>query len=237
MNQEKPFEYKTNEYYSEIVAADSCRKEYDIKNHSLLYLNTRPDFVFIGDSITQFWDLSLYFHFSKNLILNRGIAGDTTQYLNKRFDSDVIQLNPRYCILEIGTNDSLNLEGDYWKGIPPKEYNAVLNSAKSNYSEIISKAQNSDTQLILSTLLPISIPISPHETERKRYINELNQWISKMGEQYKLPVINYYTATVSPGTNRPLRNITVDGVHPNGNGYQIMSLLLKNTLSKNNIHI
>lgn len=89
-------------YYSEVVAADSRRKEFNIKNHSLMYSNQKPDFIFAGDSITHFWELNAYFRNPNLFIINRGIAGDNTTYLRKRFFTDVLQLEPKYCILDIG---------------------------------------------------------------------------------------------------------------------------------------
>ena len=47
--------YTRSEYFSSIAAADSRRKEFDIKNHSLIYTEQKPDFLFIGDSITHYW--------------------------------------------------------------------------------------------------------------------------------------------------------------------------------------
>ena len=82
--------YTRLEYFSEDVAADKNRKEFDIKNHTLCYTNQRPDFLFIGDSITEYWELNAYFRNSDQLIINRGIAGDTTKYLKKRFYVDAI---------------------------------------------------------------------------------------------------------------------------------------------------
>ena len=62
----------------------------------------------------------------KRLIINRGIAGDTTKYLKKRFYVDAVQLKPKYCILGIGINDSIELEGDYWKKLEPVPYSEKL---------------------------------------------------------------------------------------------------------------
>lgn len=229
--------YQTIPYFSEIVAADVRRKEFDIKNHSILRAQKVPTFLFIGDSITQYWELDTYFDTAHNLIINRGIAGDTTTYLNQRFAVDALQLKPHYCILGIGINDSINLEGDYWKLIPPRPYEEVLHLAQENIESIILQAQKSSTKLILTTLLPIAIPISQHEAERRQYICDMNLWLLTKAEQYKLPIINYYKALTYPGANKPLDNITIDGLHPNANGYEIMALLVKSTLAKQNILI
>lgn len=105
--------YTRSEYFSSIAAADSRRKEFDIKNHSLIYTEQKPDFLFIGDSITHYWELNAYFNLPGQLIVNRGIGGDTTEFLKRRFYVDALQLKPRYCIMGIGINGSIELEGDY----------------------------------------------------------------------------------------------------------------------------
>ena len=125
--------YMRLEYFSENVAADKKRKEFDIKNHALCYTNQKPDFLFIGDSITEYWELNAYFGSGNHFLVNRGIAGDTTKYLKKRFYTDAVQLRPRYCILGIGINDSIELEGDYWKRLEPTPYNRSSGNCKAAY--------------------------------------------------------------------------------------------------------
>lgn len=229
--------YEKVGYFSDIVAADNKRKEFDIKNHSIIRNGVKPDFLFIGDSITQYWELNAYFSKGNSLIINRGIEGDNTTYLNKRFSADALQLSPRYCILGIGINDSIDLEGDYWKLIPPLPYQDVLSKAIMNISEIITKAKASATTLILSSLLPIRIEVAQHESKRKHYICELNRWLENEAKKENLIYINYYPAAVYPGTNKLLDNITYDGLHPNARGYEIMSNILKSTLQKYGVSI
>ena len=228
--------YTRLEYFSEDVAADKNRKEFDIKNHTLCYTNQRPD-LFIGDSITEYWELNAYFRNSDQLIINRGIAGDTTKYLKKRFYVDAVQLKPKYCILGIGINDSIELEGDYWKKLEPVPYSEKLKIVKSNIIEIIQQAKKEKIMLILTSLLPINIPILRYERDRKMYIKELNEWLMEMAKMNNLIFVNYYATMTFPGTDKLLDGITYDGLHPNAKGYQIMATVLKNTLKKNGIRI
>lgn len=229
--------YMRLEYFSENVAADKKRKEFDIKNHSLCYTNQKPDFLFIGDSITEYWELNAYFRSDNHLIVNRGIAGDTTKYLKKRFYTDAVQLRPRYCILGIGINDSIELEGDYWKSLEPTPYNQVVATAKRHITEIIQQAKEENICLILTSLLPIHIPILMDERSRKNYIKELNDWLSEIAKKNNLIFVNYYATMVFPGTDKPLDRITYDGLHPNAKGYQIMATVLRSTLKKYEILI
>lgn len=229
--------YMRLEYFSENVAADKKRKEFDIKKHALCYTNQKPDFLFIGDSITEYWELNAYFGSGNHFLVNRGIAGDTTKYLKKRFYTDAVQLRPRYCILGIGINDSIELEGDYWKRLEPTPYNQVVATAKLHITEIVQQAKEENICLILTSLLPIHIPILMDERSRKNYIKELNEWLAEVAKKNNLIFVNYYATMVFPGTDKPLDKITYDGLHPNAKGYQIMATVLRNTLKKYEILI
>jgi len=65
--------------------------------------------VFFGDSITELWQVEAYFVPSGGILLNRGIGGDITPDMAKRFDADVIQLQPRNVVILAGTNDVARL--------------------------------------------------------------------------------------------------------------------------------
>lgn len=229
--------YTRLEYFSVNVAADSRRKEFDIKNHSLIYEKKQPDFLFIGDSITHYWELNGYFDQSDQLIVNRGIGGDTTTFLRKRFYVDAIQLSPKYCILGIGINDSIDLEGDYWKRLEPKPYDEVVETAKENLSDIILQAQNADMKLMIASILPINMPISLHEGTRMQYVKDMNLWMEKTAAERGLIYIDYYRELVEPKTGKIKDGTTYDGVHPNAVGYRVMADVLRNTLRESNIRI
>ena len=225
------------EYFTQTVAADSRRKEFDIKNHSLIYEGRKPDFLFIGDSITHYWELNNYFYQNGKLIVNRGIRGDTTAYLKKRFFVDAIQLKPQYCIMGIGINDSIDLEGDYWKRLEPRPYAQVISEAQKNIEDIIIRAGEGDLELILTSILPINIPISLHEEARIQYVEDMNRWISKTAKDYGKIFVDYYKVLLDPGTGRIKDGTTYDGLHPNAVGYRIMTEVLRETLKNNNIEI
>ena len=229
--------YMRLEYFTQTVAADSRRKEFDIKNHSLIYEGRKPDFLFIGDSITHYWELNNYFYQNGKLIVNRGIGGDTTAYLKKRFFVDAIQLKPQYCIMGIGINDSIDLEGDYWKRLEPRPYAQVISEAQKNIEDIIIRAGEGDLELILTSILPINIPISLHEEARIQYVEDMNRWISKTAKDYGKIFVDYYKVLLDPGTGRIKDGTTYDGLHPNAVGYRIITEVLRETLKNNNIEI
>ncbi len=77
--------YTRLEYFSEDVAADKNRKEFDIKNHTLCYTNQRAGLLCLLERpITEYWELNAYFRNSDQSIINRGIAGDTSKIFKKK---------------------------------------------------------------------------------------------------------------------------------------------------------
>jgi len=59
--------------------------------------------VFLGDSITQGWNLDQ--SFPGKPYINRGISGQTTPQMLVRFRQDVIDLQPKVVVILGGTND------------------------------------------------------------------------------------------------------------------------------------
>ncbi len=59
--------------------------------------------VFMGDSITDFWNLEE--HFPGQPYVNRGIGGQTTPQMLVRMYPDVIDLKPAAMVVLAGTND------------------------------------------------------------------------------------------------------------------------------------
>ena len=49
-------------YLSQVFRADERRMEFDCKNQTIIQKECPVDIVFIGDSITQMWELEAYFH-------------------------------------------------------------------------------------------------------------------------------------------------------------------------------
>lgn len=99
--------------------------------------------VFLGDSITQFWD-SLGAMFPGVKVANRGISGDTTRGVLLRLQEDVLSLNPKGIVLLIGTNDL--------------EEQAAPETSAQNLKLILAamKAHNPTMPIVLCNVFPSS---------------------------------------------------------------------------------
>lgn len=223
------------ELFSRSIAADSRRKEFDIKNETLIHCGVKPEFVFIGDSITHYWEINAFFDTDRHLMINRGIGGDITEYVKKRFYVDVIQLKPAYCILGIGTNDTKEMAPDFWSSPTVRTYDEIVASVKADYRDIIRQAKAGNVNLILTSILPRHKPGSINEDIKMQYICTINQWMETEAEKEQLIFVNYFDALIDHTTNQLKAGVTVDGLHPNGRGYAVMANVLKDTLERKGV--
>lgn len=224
-------------YFAEQVAADSRRGEFDCKNQVIVQNDVPVDFVFIGDSITQMWELNAYFNKPGQMILNRGISGDTTKYVLKRFLADVVQLKPKHCIMKIGVNDAWDLEFDNWKQLDGQLLEDVLQSAAGNISRIIGLAKQNGLDLIICSVLPTNMKFTNKEDVRKNYIKLLNEKIKRMCRENNLIYVDYHGALVQEDGLTVREGIMIEELHPNVFGYNIMADILRKTLKEHDIDI
>lgn len=223
-------------FFSKQVDADSKRGEFNTKNTVIVENNFEVDFVFIGDSITDNCEINVYLGRTDNVIINRGISGDSTEYLLKRFDADVVQLKPKHCILMIGVNDSWDLEYDPWshrEGISVEE---AVKRAYENIKEITKKTQSNNINLILCSILPTNMTFTNRNKERNIYIAKVNKKLKRLCEDENIIYADYYSAFVQNGDIYVKDELTFEGLHPNTKGYNLMMKILKETLSNKGIN-
>ena len=207
--------------FGENVPADSRRFDFDFYNEQILFLNKSVDLLFVGDSITQLWDLNAYFGTDK-FIVNRGIGGDCSTYLLKRFDADCIQLNPKKVFLMIGTNDISRTHNDPWWRTQGEDEDKVLNEYKHNVLEMVKKCNDADIELVLCSVIPSDIA-EPFDKEiRWKMTNEMNLFLKSLGKAY----IDYHSALTDDGKTL-IFELSFDGIHPNAEAYEIMASVLK----------
>jgi len=223
--------------FSVQVACDSRRIEFDCKNEIIIANNTDIDFVFIGDSITHMWELNAYFGKKNRLIINRGIGGDTTEYMLKRFEADVIQLKPKYCVSMIGINDSWILEPEPWTGKSGELVEVVLEKAKKNITNLVDLAKQMEQEIIICSLLPAKMVFTQNNNGRNEYVVSLNSYIKTLCKSRNIIYVDYYQYFVEEDGITLKAGLTYEGLHPHVCGYNVMADVLRNTLARNDIEI
>lgn len=146
-------------------------------------------------------------------VINSGIHGQQTGQMLARFKTDVITQSPDYVVIQGGLNDIAN-------GTPlaTTENNLQLMYQLSFENGITPVATTVFYANELGELKELG------ELENKE-ITELDQWIATYSIAHKIPVVLFNATFEDPVT--PLKSradlISIDGVHPNENGYQLMA--------------
>lgn len=223
--------------FSKQVAADTKRGEFNFKNAVIIENNISVDFVFIGDSITDFWEINAYLSGSTKMVINRGIGGDITEFVLKRFDADVIQLKPKNCVLMIGINDSWDLEDDPWSHKKGMNIDEVVHRTCVNIGEMVEKAKENNVNLIICSVLPTNMPFTNKNKERSVYVVQVNKYLRGMCEKENLIYVDYYSEFAQNEQGYVKDGLTLEGLHPNTKGYNIMMRTLKETLLNNEIEL
>ena len=215
--------------FGKTVPADERRLDFDFANEQLLYMKKNPNILFIGDSITQFWDLQVYFETQK-LLVNRGIGGDTSEYLLMRFDADVIQLNPVLVLIMIGTNDILATHSDLWWRTPGLDEHIVFEETTKNIMEMVEKCSRNSIGVALCSILPSNIAPPFNKKVRWRLTAKINSFLASLCKKQDIPYINYHENLCEEDGKTIVPEYSMDGIHVNARGYAVMASVLKDSI-------
>lgn len=196
----------------ERVRADWAQLEqYRDENHRLPAPSAaRPRVIFLGDSLTQSWELA-GLGLDEVELLNRGISGQTTPQMLVRFRQDVVDLKPAVVHILAGTNDLAGNTGP-----------TTLKDIENNLSSMVEIAEANHIRIVLASVLPaLDFPWRPGLQPAPRIV-ALNNWIRAYARRRNLVYADYYSALVdSQGGFKS--ELADDGVHPNRAGYAVMS--------------
>ena len=178
--------------------------------------------VFMGNSITEGWVRTHPDFFKTNGYIGRGISGQTSYQFLLRFREDVINLSPALVVINAGTNDVAENTGAYNEDYTFGNIASMAELAKANKIKVI-----------LTSVLPAAeFPWRREIKDAPQKIQSLNARIEAYAKANKIPFVNYYQPMVV-GENKTLNpQYTKDGVHPTGEGYDIMEALIKQAIEK-----
>jgi lysophospholipase L1-like esterase len=177
------------------------------------YPQSKNEVIFLGNSITERVDWNELLGICN--VQNRGISGDITFGVLQRL-SEVIDEHPKKVFILIGINDVS-------RNIPDS---IIL----KNYRRIIEriKAGSRDTKIYFQTLLPVNNEFTQFKSHynKDEHILWLNEQIKKLGREEKIMVIDLYPHFLD-NQNKLDKKYTLDGLHPNAEGYKVWAAILK----------
>ena len=159
---------------------------------------------FMGDSITQMWDLTQY---DPGPTLNFGLDGDTTVGMLGRFQNEVISAAPGVVVILGGINDLQ----DYGPA------SATIDSIKS----MAAQANAAGIRVILCSLMPPTDSRLATLRFSLADVQAFNDQLIELARQNGYLYADYYDVFLnSDGTVN--NSLYLDGVHPNPAGYALM---------------
>ncbi len=177
--------------------------------------------VFMGDSITEEWSNLYPDYFDTEGYINRGIGGQTTPQMLIRFKPDVIDLEPDIVVILAGTNDIAGNTG-------PSNVKMITD----NIFSMAELARAHQIKVVLSSILPVfEYEWAKEIKDVPATIDSVNDELKKYVNDHGLVYLDYFSSMVDErkGLNK---DYTYDGVHPNQDGYILMSSLAQKVLSR-----
>jgi lysophospholipase L1-like esterase len=219
-----------------VVAADTRRGVFDYHNEALLAKDAPVAAVFIGDSITDMWALDVFFQSASGFIVNRGIGGDRTPYVRRRFEADVLQLHARLAVIMIGVNNTWDLD-IWWDPRLLRTAEEIEDEILADTEAMVSAARTEDITVALCSILPTDVPFNGNAPVRNALITRTNARLRTVAGRHGAVYVDYHRHLAAEDglTLRP--GLADDGLHPHVVGYEIMAGVLLDTLTEAGIDI
>ncbi|MGJ8738463.1 SGNH/GDSL hydrolase family protein [Zobellia laminariae] len=172
--------------------------------------------------------------------INAGISGNTTVDLLERLETDVLNHEPDFVILMVGTNDMLNSK----KLVSYASY-------EKNLGEIVKKIKQAGAQILMMSPPPVdSVYLyQRHDktlfkntpNEKLKFARNIVKKVANESESEYLDLNQVFSKMNLPEHNKDLffrneRNSGVkDGVHPTALGYRFIAETVFDFLKTNNL--
>jgi lysophospholipase L1-like esterase len=197
----------------------SGRCRYWRANQDVRVARQRPRAVFMGDSITENWNLADGAFFS-NGIVNRGISAQTSAQMLLRLRTDVVALRPEIVHILAGTNDIAGNNGP-----------TSASEFQGNIQSMVEIARANGIRVVLGSIPPTNTFSWQPALRPAPQVRELNQWLRSYAQRNGIVYVDYYAA-LTGGEGQLRAEFGNDGVHPNRAGYVVMRRLAEAALTK-----
>lgn len=205
---------------SQYSALNSEKNEHKEKLKSLEKAYT--NYLFLGDSITEYYDLEKYF--PDMPVVNSGIAGDTTDDILSDMKGRVYDYNPSKVFILIGTNDLLE----------DKTNEEIFNNIKKIVDGI--KENRSEAEIYIESIYPVNRSMDKRlymvGSRQNKDIIEINKMIKDYCNEENLTYINTYDELLDDDGNLK-KDYSEDGLHLSSEGYDVVTKSLEKYLNEN----
>ncbi len=200
-------EQKKQEELKKAIAQYRADKLAVYQQENEQYADYEIDVAFLGDSLTDGYDLAKYYPQFKTA--NRGIGGDTTHGLEDRLQISVYDLKPKVAVMLIGANN--------------------MDTMFENYENILIGLQENlpDTKIVLVSMTSMS-----REWGRKNHLAAYNNvLIRKLADKYGFTFVDMYAPLLDLTTGQLRDSYTTDGGHLTHEGYVVFTETLTPVLT------
>ncbi len=218
------------------AAADARRSVFDYHNEAILARGAAVDAVFIGDSITDMWALDAYFRGTRGLIVNRGIGGDRTPFVRRRFEADVLQLRPRLAVILIGVNNAWDLD-IWWDASLLRTPQEIEDEIVRDTTAMVERAVSQGITVALCSILPTDVPFNGNTAVRNGIIARANARLAGLASERGAIYVDYHARLAADDGLTLRAEFADDGLHPHVRGYGIMAATLLDALSAQRVDV
>ena len=202
-------EKREEEKIEEMVRAYREAKIAQYERENAEYDDYEVDVAFIGDSLTDGYDLSKYY--PQYVTANRGIGGDTTFGLEERLQVSLFDLKPKVVVMLIGAN---NMDSMF------QNYESILQSLKQNLPE---------SKVVLLSLTAMG---GEHWGRKNQLAAYNNVTVKLLAERYGYEFVDLYTPLYDVSIREVYEGYTVDGGHFTHEGYTVVTAQITPVLKK-----
>jgi len=176
--------------------------------------------LFLGDSITDLYNLKLYYDNKDKEFINSGRSGYKTTDLLKNFRNMLGQFDPDTVVILIGTNDlSIGTPND-----------KIVSNIKKIVNEITSIEPNK--KIYIQSIYPINKSKRPKGEKRdNKNIKYINEELKKFCVENNITFIDLYDSLTDRDGDLK-SSYSEDGLHLTDAGYNVVTNILKANLKE-----
>lgn len=194
---------KKQEEQTQLVAQYYADKLALYQKENETYADYEVDVAFLGDSLTDGYDLAKYY--PQYRTANRGIGGDTTYGLENRLQVSAYDLKPKTIVLLIGGNNM----------------DTMLENYESILTGISQKLPQTDVALVSLTAM------GGDWAHKNQLAKENNEKLLMLAQKYEYTYVDVFSKLLDKTTGQIAAEYTTDGVHLTAEGYEVFTKTLE----------